>query len=139
VTTGLVVLMGAAALGTACSSDDGNQDPCTIEAAFQLTVRTVSGALPSDTLLSVQYGGGVEEFHLDGSNGDLKVVLCDVDADAASQDVLSCKLWTQGAATVTVTASGFPQVQRELEAKKKGECFQTVPVEVVLGDEDAGI
>jgi hypothetical protein len=134
-----MALMGAAMLTIACSSDDGNQDPCTIEAAFELTLHTVTGALPADTALRVQYGGGVEEYHLDGANTGLKVVECDVDADAASLDSLSCKLWTQGAATVTVTASGFPQVERELEAKKKGECFQTVPVDIVLGDEDAGI
>ena len=49
-----------------------------------------------------------------------------------------CKLWTQGAAKVTVTATGYPPVEEALEVKAQGTCIQTVPVEIVLGDQDGG-
>jgi len=138
------LLLGVVALG-ACSSDDGENDPpCTIEPAFQLSVRAVSGELPSDTVIKAQYGGGVEEFHVDVTNPTLEVLLCvatsadaGVDAGAGVQRI-DCKLWAQGAATVTVTASGYPDLVQELEAQLDGECFKTVPVDLVLGDEDGG-
>ena len=53
-------------------------------------------------------------------------------------DSLTCKAWTQSAAQVTVQATGFPDLQRDLEAKKSGKCFVTVAVDLALGEADAG-
>lgn len=139
------VLVSAALSGSGCSDGNGD-DPkeCTVKAAFELTVRTVSGALPGDTTLEVKYGGGVEAYRVDQGMQNQEVVLCTTDTADASDagqaaNEVYCKLWTQGAAAVTVTATGYPTVKQDLEAKAQGKCIQTVPVEIVLGDQDAGI
>jgi hypothetical protein len=137
-------LLACALTAVACSSgDDADPKQCTVTAAFDLTVRAVSGALPADTKLEVKYGGGNETYQL-GTPGEPDVVLCHEDApdggDAGAEvSALHCKLWTQAAATVTVSATGYPTVKQDLEAKAIDECIQTVPVEIVLGNQDAGI
>ena len=76
-----------------------------------------------------------------GAEGDASDAGSD-DASSASGEVLSlrCMLWTQGAATVTATAGGYPSKVKELEAQAdQNKCIVTVPVEIVFGDEDAGI
>lgn len=139
-----IFAVGLGLLALACSNGDGD-DPkdCKLVAAFELTVRAVPGPLPADTTLEVQYGGGTETFRLDQGVQTQEVVLCDEtakDAGAADGGVaeVHCRLWTQGAAKVTVTASGYPTVEETLEAKAQGKCIQTVPVEIVLGDADGG-
>lgn len=140
------MVVGALALALALGCSDGNGDDpedCKLVAAFDLTVRAALGPLPPDTTLEVQYGGGIETFRVDQGVQAQEVVLCDdTKSEAGAGDAgvtkVHCKLWTQGAAKVTVTATGFPPVEEALEAKAQGTCIQTVPVEIVLGDEDGG-
>jgi hypothetical protein len=128
-------------LALACSSEP--KEDCTAKAAFHLSVRAHSGELPADTRLTVKYGGGEETYSLADLKHDEEAVLCDAEgADAGDGGKVSrlvCALWTQGVATVTLEASGYDDVERTLEAEAKNDCIQTVPVELVLGDEDGGI
>jgi hypothetical protein len=140
---GLALIVCAATATALSCSDDGGDGPkdCKVVAAFDLTLRAAGGPLPPDTTVEVQYGGGVESYRVDAGMQSQEVVLCDDDAPetgVGGVTVVHCKLWTQGAATVKVTASGFPPVEQTLEAKAQGKCIQTVPVEIVLGDQDAG-
>lgn len=138
----VAVVAGALAFG--CSDGNGDDpEDCKLVAAFDLTVRAVPGPLPQDTTLEVQYGGGTETFRVDQGVQAQEVVLCDdtkKDASAGDGGVpqVHCKLWTQGAAKVTVTATGYSPVEEALEAKAKGKCIQTVPIEILLGDPDGG-
>lgn len=132
------VLACCAAL--ACSSEP--KEECTAKAAFQLSVRAYSGSLPSDTRLTVKYGGGEETYSLADLKHDEEAVLCDAEGldagDGGSVSRLVCALWTQGVATVTLQAAGYDDVERTLEAEAENDCIKTVPVELVLGDEDGG-
>lgn len=140
---GPFLLRSAAALAcagflTACGSEEEPKE-CKARAAFDLEVRAASGALPSDTSVLVEYGGGQEEYRLDDPVHQQEDVLCTTEpADAGAVMTLRCALWTQGAATVTVRASGYPELQEELEAQADGKCIETVPVVLTLGDVDAG-
>jgi hypothetical protein len=134
-------------LSAACSSEgDTNGKQCPKVPAFSLTLRAAPAPLPDDTVLKVTYGGGSEEYALGGDNSSLETVLCSVETDdAGSGDggkpralAIDCKLWTQGAAKVTASGDGFPDVSRELESELDGNCVKTVPVELVLGDLDGG-
>jgi hypothetical protein len=130
----------ACALALACSSEP--KEECTAKAAFHLSVRAYSGSLPADTRLTVKYGGGEETYSLADLKHDEEAVLCDAEGldagDGGSVSRLVCALWTQGVATVTLEAKGYDDVERTLEAEAENDCIQTVPVELVLGDEDGG-
>lgn len=155
----LLALARAAVAGAVlfgCSAEDGEQD-CTDQAAFELTLRSALGPLPHDTEVLVEYSGGEEPYFLSKPN-DNEIVLCQATHGGAQADAgdaggasdagdagalgpvttLTCKLWTQGPATVTVKAPGFDDVVRKPAAEKRNGCFETVPVEVVLGEVDAG-
>ncbi len=132
---------GLCGLIVGCSSNPPNDQQCAAKAAFQLSLSAYMSSLPADTSITVKYGGGEETYALSDPVHKEEAVLCDANrADADAGDVLGlvCALWTQGAATVTVKASGYPDMERALEAEAKNECIQTVPVDLVLGGEDAG-
>lgn len=135
-----LALISCAVFALACSNGNGDgPKDCKVVAAFDLTLRAAVGPLPPDTTIDVQYGGGIESYRVETGMQSQEVVLCDDDAaDAGYVTRVHCKLWTQGAATVKVTASGYPAIEQTLEAKAQGTCIQTVPVEIVLGDQDAG-
>lgn len=134
-------LFGALTLAVACSSDD-DKDPvqCKPTPAFDLTVRAVAGSVPADTLIHVKYGGGNETYKVNSGNPDEKVVLCEnLEDDAGAVSAIHCKVWTQSTATVTVTTASFPTVKHDYDAETDGDgCFKTKPIEIVLGDQDAG-
>jgi hypothetical protein len=134
----LSVLASIGLLG--CGSEP--KEECTARAAFQLSVRAHSGHLPPDTKLTVKYGGGEETYSLADLTHDEEAVLCDAEgADAGDGGTVSrlvCALWTQGVASVTIEASGYDDVERTLEAEAENDCIRTVPVELVLGDQDGG-
>ena len=141
-------LLGGLALVTcasACSSDDPREE-CALRPAFELTVRAASGPVPDDLYLKIKYGGGVEEYRVSDTVQTQEVMFCqrrDADggapeAGAAAKEVF-CKLWTQGAATLTVETSAYPRIERALEAKADGDCILTVEESVVLSVPEAGI
>jgi hypothetical protein len=53
-------------------------------------------------------------------------------------EALLCELWTQGAATVTVDADGYPRLVKALTAKRDGCGIETVERELVLQAPDGG-
>lgn len=144
----------AALLALGCSSDDPPDMQCPRQpAAFRVLLHAAVGPLPDDTLLAVRYGAGQEEFRLEAPPVEPEVVFCEVSArdggvpgvaDASAPpfeaaEAIACDLWTDGPAIVTVTASGYPELREQLEPLTD-ECGvkDTVEVELVLGDEDAG-
>jgi len=92
---------------------------------FRLTVRCADGTVPPDATVNVKYSGGVEQFDASHPDDTPKSVFCtlhhDGDLDASSlQDAsvgsggiseVVCELWTDGPATVRVSASGYPDVE----------------------------
>ena len=82
--------------------------------------------MPEDVLISVQYGGGIETFRAVGDNL-ASVVLCEVHREQADDEQgpieeIACDLWTSGAATVSVTATGYVDDVQDLEAEKDPKC-----------------
>ena len=153
----VLALLGTAAALDACSNDDGTKKPCPTEPAFLLTLRAVPGPLPEDIELTVEFGGGSESYKLADPVHSQETVLCEIetedagtsaeggveagaDAGASPAVALHCEVWSQGAAKVTVTATGYPSIlKREIEATQdSSHCIRTKPVDVVLGDKDAG-
>ena len=133
-----------ALLNVSCSSDDGRKE-CTLRPAFELTVRAASGPVPDDMRLKVKYGGGTEEYSVSDTTQTQEVVFCqrrDPDGGVPEAGLpvgeVFCKLWTQGAADLTVESSKYPKLERTLEAKADGDCILTVEEVVVLSLPEAG-
>ena len=145
-------------IASACSNDNGDTKDCKARAAFDLSVRTATGPLPEDTEIEVEYGGTLSEtYRLSDPVHAGETVLCqatgpdagtvdadteagsDAGSDAGPTEVLAlrCALWTSGLVTISVRASGYPDLKRELTPTAEHKCIQTVPVELVLGATDA--
>ena len=136
------------ALGaTACGPDDPAPTDCPAGSvpAFMLTISTIEGALPPDTLVSVRYGGGVEEYSLQVPPSAPEVVFCgptEVDAgtrDAGATRSLTCELWTNGPTQISVTASGFEDLQEDLAVQFNSCGIETRKVSLVLRRPEAGV
>lgn len=133
-----------------CGHGDGAPVSCDAgpRAAFEVRVSALAGALPGDAKLAVRYGGGTEEVALAAPPSSPRVVFCRLErADAGAPgdggpggDVHAavCDLWTSGAAAVTVRATGYPELARELDAERDDCGIRTVPVELVLGSDAGG-
>jgi hypothetical protein len=94
----------------------------------------MGGELPRDTALEVTYGSNTESFDLRRQNAenqdiccrrvampstDLTAVPCDASPDAGAvrqTAAIECELNTNGAARLTVTASGYAGLEETLEA-----------------------
>ena len=115
--------------------------------AFRLTLSAEDGPLPADTALEVVFGGGDETWAAADPGAPGKSVFCrpglaDPGADATPPDAsfpdggaidaITCELWTSGAARVTVHASGYADVDRELAAESGACGLVTKDVAVVL-------
>lgn len=103
--------------------------------AFSLHVERADGELlPADTTLTVSYGGSAQErFALDDPPTAPQVVFCRVVPEGAALDggvvdlasldagthikALVCELWTDGAANVSVEASGLAPFTQTLVAQ----------------------
>lgn len=143
-TRGLVA-GGVLVLGACSTPAPGRECPKT-RAAFHVVLTAEGGAsLPSDTTLSVTYGGGSEQYALAAPPAHPAVVFCDSRPDAGTADAaageakaLDCLLWTQSAATVTVEASGYPTLEADLDPERDDCGITTVDYALVLGEADAG-
>jgi hypothetical protein len=130
---------------------DPENSPCPgPQPAFRLEVRRASGeALPGDTSVEVIFdGSGQETFSLAAPAASLQVTFCGVvpagaEPDAGAIDAgdsndtagvrsIRCDLWTNGAAKVTVKASGLRTESRELEAHTNTCGVVTTPSEIAL-------
>jgi hypothetical protein len=142
-------------LAGGCSSDAGPEQSCPrTPAAFHVLIRAANGVLPDDTVVSVRYGGSaVEQYYVSDPPSEPEVLFCKaVDNDGGPPGVgdaspppfqeieaLACDLWTNGAAIVTVAASRYPVVERQLEPHTD-HCgvSETVQAEIMLGEPDGG-
>ncbi len=140
---------------------DGKNRP-----AFRLILTAGGAPLPGDLELRVRYGGGSEEYSLSDPDSTPRVVFCapatadggsapqntssgsDAGADAGATPVppstieaLACELWTSGAATVIVEASGYQTIETRLEAEIDTACDDIVTknVPLDLAGSDAGV
>lgn len=141
-------LLAPLAFAQACSSGGDDDVVCPApQPAFKVLLRASNGNLPADTSMEVKFGAGVETFELASSDTFLETVRCRLsevdggDWDAGTEDVpaVSCDLWTQGAASVKVLATGYPPLEEALTAET-GECdeIMTVEEELVLRPADGG-
>jgi len=151
-----------------CSKDrtDDCAPPPPVVSAFRLELRADRGTLPAGTELKVTYGGDQTESFTVGrpspvnedvccrparsaTSGALPPISClppdagEADAsapDAGSAAVLECELWTNGTAGIQVTAPGFPELDRVLDAKLRADnCgVETKDYRIVLFHADAG-
>lgn len=134
--TALVLFLGVGWF--ACSNAQPPSTCPSSHATFKLTVKAEASAVPRDVWISVKYGGGVEHYRAETPPVAPQVVYCKLEcvdgggSDASSADAADggaqsnieavvCDLWTDGAATVTVRASGYPDVVRDLSARRD-EC-----------------
>jgi hypothetical protein len=144
------VLLASFALAAACSKDP-EYDDCNVERpAFLVRVSAGTAELPNDTRLHVEYGAGDEDYVLAQPPERPDVVFCtllspqvdtdamiEVDAGSPVRELL-CELWTQGAAELTVRASGYPTQVLKLVAERDSCGIETVEHLVVLERADAG-
>lgn len=145
--------------GSACTNSPPSGPNCPgPRAAFHVTITAKNGPLPPDTVVKVEYGGGSEEYSLASPPPQPEVVFCDpIDADAGTGAndggsdaagttdagtgpvmALSCKLWTNAAATIDVQGSGYPLLEQQLQAQKDDCGIKTVEYALVLGETDGG-
>lgn len=123
-------------------------------------VTAENGPLPSDTVVTVKSGSGVEAYALASPPLQPETVFChpmgadagaDASADASADtgpadasvpprpiDALFCLLWTNGAAQVTIRGSGYPDLIQMLDAQRDSCGIKTVDESLVLGAPDAG-
>ncbi|HEY6557083.1 MAG TPA: hypothetical protein VI072_07405 [Polyangiaceae bacterium] len=146
----LASLIGLAALTAGCTKDPEYEECIGDRPAFLVRVSARAESLPDDTRLKVQYGAGEEEYLLEQPPDAPEVVFCtllsrqvdagsmiEVEAGAPVQELL-CELWTQGAATLTVRATGYPAQELNLRAERNECGIETVDYHVVLERADAG-
>ena len=119
---------------------------------FFITVRANDGPLPSDTVLTLHYGGGVEIYDLAEPDTQQSVLRCDPEpavhgvggaggaagaggAPASSAtESLTCELWIEGAATLRVSGGEYPDLSQELQGETNECGAVTVEAELILGD-----
>jgi hypothetical protein len=124
--------------------------------SFRVLIVAAKGPLPQDTVFGVKHGASTQEelFSLqDFPESD--VVFCcrstrdkecvetpdgspDADAGTPPVEALLCELWTDGAARVTVTASGYPKIATTLDARFSEGCIEPRDVVLKLERPDGG-
>ena len=145
-------VVGFALLGACGPSEETPACPGEVPPQFSITVRAYAGPLPSDTVLTLHYGGGVETYELARPEMPHSVMLCDPEpaalpaggaagaagADAVPPSVateaLRCELWIEGSATIKVTGGGYPDLSHELQGQANECGAKTVEKELVLGE-----
>lgn len=165
---GLVVraMLGCAVV-LGCSEDSVLSEPCPRDVpAFRVQFVAPDGSLPTETTLTVMFGGaGVESYSVEEGNEDNRTLCCrpgdvlDDDFPSVSCDesglsesdgglaaAIHCEMWTDGAATVEVEAPGYAPLEETLvaeldEDEDLEECSMLITreVEVVLASRDAGV
>jgi hypothetical protein len=115
--------------------------------AFRVLLTATDGLLPPDTAVVVEHGTGTAKFELDQEPGPSGHVLFCWTATRAGEPIevsdggpveaLVCELWTDGAAHVTVTATDYPTLDRELDPTLEGSCLRTLDVDLSLERGDA--
>jgi hypothetical protein len=157
-----VLLSLAGALAFSCSDkrNPDNPSPTTCEPsgpAFHLQLRAEGDDLPPDFSVTARYQGNLEEtFSVRGRshNEDLccqlgswsetgpvpETVCAGRPSDAGAGNALNCTLWSNGAATISLSAHGYEELTEDLVATFDEECeiVLTSDVRLVLERHDAG-
>ena len=134
----------AVLFATGCS--DGTHDPpCAgpppLGPSFHLAIVARGGALPPGLTIRVHTGGGDEAFDLSHPCSPDALLVCygakvgDLCGDAAVRPPsrLSCNLWTDGTADVTVSGNGYPSTtQRLVPAPDECGNIKTSEAEIAL-------
>jgi hypothetical protein len=115
---------------------------------FLVTIRAEDGRLPPDLSIAVEFGGGNEVITVSRTTQG-QITFCSFlpaelgeggqsgdgggaggpAAGLAAYSALECELWTEGPATVRLTASGFQPLERELRVDAD-DCTTAVELEL---------
>jgi len=141
--TRVVLVVCALALLTACEPKEPSACSGDVLPPFTVTVRAADGPLPADTLLTLAYGAGIEEFALEAPPSDPMVMFCKpkgthgtagAGGEAPTTEAVVCDLYVEGAATLWVTGGDYPELVEELQGEAN-ECGpENVEAELVLGE-----
>ncbi|MEZ4374275.1 MAG: hypothetical protein R3B07_25875 [Polyangiaceae bacterium] len=102
------------------------------QATFDVRIFAAEGPLPGDTQVDVMFSSGEEVYQMDQPEVPLEAVRCSRELDGEIPLALDCALWTNGPATVTITASGYPELKQEL-VHELDECgIKTVSADLEL-------
>lgn len=97
-----------------------------------MTLKTESGApLPGDAHVVVTAGSGKEDFDVVSPPDGPDLAFCTRTGEDAVTELV-CKLWTNGAAQLTITASGYQTLKRSLVAETDPCGIKTVDVQIRL-------
>lgn len=159
-------LLSAVAALAACSNEPQDSEPCPRRGpTFRVQVTASQGYLPLDTHVSVSYGGSsLEQFGLRRGNGDNQDVCCRAMPSPSEElgrvacgaldggtahgppRAIECELNTNGAAVLTVRATGYQELEQTLvadrsEAKEWEHCDVLITRDVFaeLTRGDAGV
>jgi hypothetical protein len=148
---GLVVWLSC--LVTGCPSDPAPRDECQDEPDFLLSIQSESGPLPGDLRLHVEYGGGNETYTL-APGSKPEVVFCERVTSTAGEGgataapgrgsageagasdpsghpgLLACRLWTEGPASVELSATGYVTIERDLRIDAE-QCTTNVELDLI--------
>ena len=128
----VLVMSSLAAVGCADRPPAENDCPSRPSPAFLLTLRTQSGEpLPGDAHVVIAAGSGKEDFDAATPPAAPDLAFC-TGAGEGGVTELTCKLWTNGAAELSITASGYQPVKRTLVAETDPCGIKTVDVKVSL-------
>jgi len=160
----------------ACGPDAEPPPPCENE-DFNVLIRAASGDLPADTVVTMIYGSGREEYRVGEEDSPLSLFCEPATRDGEALDpgdgsagaggspaggasgaggasasagaggatgatnsqgvpALRCSLWTDGPATLEITAEGYPKHTVELELRR-GTCTVDELIELMQGDAGA--
>jgi hypothetical protein len=154
------LLLGGVLAGCKDSKDPANDPLCVQEGpAFRLMVVAPHGPLPRDTELQLTYQGTLhEDYDLHDRSGnedlccrtmssipsELTMTSCNADAGAsphAPAMAIVCDVWSNGAAQVTLSATGYDTTVNDLTATLDEDCetIETSDVTLRLQRGDAGM
>lgn len=133
-----VSLLSVVVTLVACSNELPDSEPCPRRGpTFRVQVTASQGYLPLDTHVSVAYGGSsLEQFGLRRGNGDNQDVCCRATSEPSEElgrvacgildggtghgppRAIECELNTNGAAVLTVRATGYEELEQTLVADR---------------------
>jgi hypothetical protein len=143
-----------------CEDDSAQPADCPSGPDFEVLISALDAPLPADTVVTVTYGGGVMEEYRIPDHGKHHVLFCmpsdregnpvetggnggqgPLEGGASGRggfpgsgfEALSCSLWTDGPASLSVETSRYPTQTQELRAKE-GKCTVSSEIELGLGD-----
>jgi hypothetical protein len=146
-----------------CKKDPPHPADCPSGPDFEVRITALDGPVPRDVLVAITYAGGLTDQYSIPDHGKHSALFCkptDREGNPLASggqggqgglehgssgfggtgsgsgiEALTCELWTDSPATLTVETSMYPTATAGLEAKK-GTC--TVFSEVELTLEDGG-